>query len=80
MRLDHQINLVRAAQIGMPLAVVFGIGGLVTGLCTTAIIAGFFLWEYQIKPSLPPLYRVNRDTNEVEQVPEALNPKGPTFF
>ena len=51
-RIDYQVKLFRAAQIGLPLAVVFGIGGVVMGLCATAIVAAFILWEYQTRPLL----------------------------
>jgi hypothetical protein len=47
-RIDHQIKLIQGAEILLPLAVVFGIGGWAIGLCTTAIMAGFLLWEWQL--------------------------------
>jgi hypothetical protein len=84
MRIDHQINLLRLAQVGMPLAVVFGIGGIAMGLCATAIVAGFLLWEYQMRPEPPadptPIEEKKIAPDDRLRVMEVLNPKGPTHF
>jgi hypothetical protein len=94
MRLDRQLVLFRAAQIGLPLSVVFGMGGALLGFCTLAIIAGFLLWEWQSKPrNTEPTPEVNLPKpiapedlpkpiakEDLYRVLEVLNPKGPTFF
>lgn len=79
LRLDQQINIVRTAQIGIPLITVFGIGGLALGLCASAIVAGFLLWEWQIKPRT--VEKPEEKTVQQQYMDgEILNPKGPHFF